>query len=779
MTLNIAETTFYEKINIKKLNYIINNPSKYKAIIEEQEKDMRRSNKHYNAYAVFQKIKEHAFIPDELNGTDYAYLKITYKKGKNSNGIGRWYCDKGIGIQPLCACVRHTICEDLWVDIDQVNSHPTIFKIFMDKYGFQSPLLNECLTNREAFLKKVMKDEKCSRDTAKTLVIAIINGGKYTSPTLKQLATEIQPTINHVINLPEYKDILDYVKNKNKENKENIEGKTISRILQVFENHLLETYVEFFNDKGLINEYNDGYEIALIFDGFQLRYNEAINDDLLNECRKYAFDKTGYDIELKIKPFDNKLDLPEDYNIDTYNDLQILIDKYEYGLNNYIEKLNKEINNAIISNGSHASISLISKAILNDTIVYDEESSLWFYCNSNNIWNKSKSSYVYKGLLKSIIHKLFVNTASHYNKLSLGEPDEAKQELLKKKSVECLKISIKLHNISFLESVSKMATIDFNHTKFYEKIIDSNGNLYAFKNKVFDCKTLEIRPIQPTDYIMNNTGYDYPEYIDEDLKKVIENYYNTIYPDKEVRDYMWYNDSLTINGERTTQSFLIHTGSGSNSKSTKFNMIKSILGDYFCEVNAETFTKPPKSANATSELYKAKGTRLIFFNEPDNDGDNKLQVPLLKKMADGYKASLKTRGLYMDAIEFPIFFRVECACNNKPVLSSCDGGIGRRIRVVNYPVKFIAEPNKNNEFQALLNPEMNELLTSNAVRNTYIRLLIDYYINVSSKIKIENIPQKIKDDSIDYIDDSNPVLGFIMDKYVITNNTKDLSLIHI
>ena len=95
----------------------------------------------------------------------------------------------------------------------------------------------------------------------------------------------------------------------------------------------------------------------------------------------------------------------------------------------------------------------------------------------------------------------------------------------------------------------------------------------------------------------------------------------------------------------------------------------------------------------------------------------------------------------------------------------------RRIRVVNYPVNFIAEPDKNNEFQALLNPEMNELLTSNAVRNTYIRLLIDYFINVSSKTKIENIPNKIKNDSLDYIDDSNPVLSFIMDKYVITNNT--------
>jgi len=39
MTLNIGDTIFYEKINITKLNYILNNRSKYESIITEQEKE--------------------------------------------------------------------------------------------------------------------------------------------------------------------------------------------------------------------------------------------------------------------------------------------------------------------------------------------------------------------------------------------------------------------------------------------------------------------------------------------------------------------------------------------------------------------------------------------------------------------------------------------------------------------------------------------------------------------------------------------------------------------
>ena len=252
-TMNIAETTFYEKINIYKLDYILKNQSKYEEIIKEQEKDMRRTDKHYNAYAVFQKIKENVFIPPEYKDTEFGLIKINYKKGKNSNNIGRWYANYGIGIQPLCCSVRHTICYDIWVDIDQVNSHPTILKHVMDKYDLKSPLLDEYLNHREEFLKKVIKDEKCSRDTAKTYVIAVINGAKYAWSTLKKIYEELKPIINHVINLPEYKDILDFVKITYNSN---IEGKAISRILQIIENQLLELYLDFFNSKGLIEKYN-------------------------------------------------------------------------------------------------------------------------------------------------------------------------------------------------------------------------------------------------------------------------------------------------------------------------------------------------------------------------------------------------------------------------------------------------------------------------------------------------------------------------------------------
>ena len=331
--------------------------------------------------------------------------------------------------------------------------------------------------------------------------------------------------------------------------------------------------------------------------------NDSIIDDLQIECRLYTKEKTSYDIELKVKPFDSQLDLPDSYEICNDDDLSALIDKYEFGLNSYVETLKKDIDDSLSTDGSHASVSKISKMILKETIVYDEGCSSWFYCNTKNIWTKSKTAFIYKGLLKSVFHKLFLKVAQNYNNLAFNTNDSGQKDIYASKSKSAITIATKLHNASYLDAVVKIAVIDFNKSKFFETKIDSNGYLFAFKNKVLDCKSLEIRDIRPDDYIMINTGYDYPEYIDDELKTIIEEYYKTIYPDEEVRENMQNNDALRLNGESLFQTFNIHTGSGSNSKSTKFTMIKSVMGEYFCEMNAETFTKPPKSANATSELH--------------------------------------------------------------------------------------------------------------------------------------------------------------------------------
>ncbi len=78
-----------------------------------------------------------------------------------------------------------------------------------------------------------------------------------------------------------------------------------------------------------------------------------------------------------------------------------------------------------------------------------------------------------------------------------------------------------------------------------------------------------------------------------------------------------------------------------------------------------------------------------------------------KEMADVQTDTLKARGLYAEMMDFPIFFLVEGCCNNKPTLSSTDGGISRRVGIIHYPVQFLENPDPNNEHEALLKLNLN------------------------------------------------------------------------
>ena len=213
--LEIGESTFYEKTNLTKLKYVIYNQSDYEDIIKAEETIMRREMKGYNAFMVFPKIINNCIVTPDIEVTEYGYIKVTYHKGSkpNPNNKGRWYSNKSIGLAPLCCWVRHTICQDIWQDIDQVNSHPTKFNQLMKTHNFKSKWLNRCLKNCEKFLKCIIDELNCNRDNAKTKVIAVINGGPtYKSAILKELKDEIKPCIDTVINLPEYSSTLQYVK---------------------------------------------------------------------------------------------------------------------------------------------------------------------------------------------------------------------------------------------------------------------------------------------------------------------------------------------------------------------------------------------------------------------------------------------------------------------------------------------------------------------------------------------------------------------------------------
>ena len=875
-------TRYNEIINLTKLKHIFYNYQNYRDTIENEEKWMRRNKDKdgntTNALFLIEKLIKACEIPTEFIGTEFGIIPVRYNKGRGCYNVGRWYSADGIGLQPLVSCVRHTICDGLWTDIDQVNSHPTILKILFDKYDCKSTMLDECVNNRDEFLAKVDSD----RDNAKTQTIAVINGSETRNLFLKKFKNDIKKGIDLIINHPDFENIVKDVKKKYDEDKlknpsiiqPNIEGKIIARILQDKENDLLQVYLEWAYGKGFIDDKTNN--VSLIFDGFQLLSKLNITNEDLEDCRKYALNKTGYDIELKIKKFDNKLELPDNYDDDTYKEIQekflIYIDKFVKNKFN-----NKYIYDVIANGGSNLITAQLSTQIFKGAIYYDAERGKWYFCDKFNVWKESKNDGDFKLLNQLVLNKLFkikydeiaeiykelhelkktndtqkdiekkekkllkeitftdlslpsVSSASPTNEIIEAEAEaieEAEEEEADGAEAEAIeeaeeeeeadgveadeaeadtnidnivdtdddtddtdnideklkKITKKLKNLkNIIAKLQDFPTIGkmvenakglFNKEDFYKTYLDSNTHLFSFNNKVYDFKLNKIRLIKPTDYIMTTTGYNYPENIEDKDIIIVENYFKLLFDDKEMYNYILNSCCKTLNGDGKEQYFNIHTGSGSNGKTSFCRAFQEVMGYYFVNIRSATFTKPEKNANETGDLYKAKGKRGVFVNEVNEE--DKLQTGILKLCADGYESYVSVRQLYQDPIEIKVSFLINFFCNNKPDLSSCDGGIARRLRIIDWDKKFVDNPDPKNPNQILKDEAMMRKLMSKTFRNAFVILLLKRWETNEDNIQTKEIPvpKKIKVASASYIDDNNPVLGFLMEKYEYTNNKED------
>jgi hypothetical protein len=747
INMNIGETTFYEKINIYKLDYILKNQSKYEEIIKEQEKDMRRADKHYNAYAVFQKIKDNVFIPPEYKDTEYGLIKINYKKGKNSNNIGRWYANYGIGIQPLCCSVRHTICDGIWVDIDQVNSHPTILKHVMDKHKLKSKLTEEYLTNREEFLKNVMKDEKCSRDTAKTYVIAVINGAKYATSTLKKLYEELKPIINHIINLPEYKDIYDFVKITYTSN---IEGKCISRILQIIENQLLELYLEFFNAKGFIEKYKKtGYITSLIFDGFQLIKSEGINNELLCECRKYAFDKTGYDIELKIKPFDNCLELPDDYKSTfNINDYKVICDKDE------IIKDDGDDNLIDSADDDEGAANLVVKHYKDQLLICDKI----LYVYNNYIWNGDEKEV--NKLLCNMITNLQIKFLGADNKRKYSYSSSVKHQ---KNCIIAIKnnSNIKINN-DFINDLSF-------HNKYYLPFL--NG-VYSFKDKkLYEYE--ELSNIHFTHIINRELKPKNDDAYNELMTRIIE----PIYPIENEKIYNAQIKARAIAGCVQDKTYYLQTGERNSGKGVETDLMKKAFDKYVKSFDTSSLIYNKYKVNdakALSWLVERRFARVLIGNEIDKmDDDNKkmketsilMNSKLLKQLVSGGD-EVEARQNYKDEIQFKIGFTIFINSNDTFEFTTKDAG--ENLITLQYKSKFVGKDEliEGCKYYKLRDDNIKDLINEDRIINAYIHYIIDGFNDC-----IPKVPEEIKVST----ETNNKPDGISVEQYIFNNfkNTND------
>ena len=185
----------------------------------------------------------------------------------------------------------------------------------------------------------------------------------------------------------------------------------------------------------------------------------------------------------------------------------------------------------------------------------------------------------------------------------------------------------------------------FFQARSFEYDLNEKGNLIGFKNGVFDItKGIEFknditdigfREGSPADCIRFSTNCNYKPYDKNDpIVSEINDFLFKVLPDKKVREYLMIQFALALDGNFRQERFFIlagKAGSGSNGKSTLINLVEKSFGDYFYTMNVSYITQSRSgSSNATPDIYKSKGVRMVVMAEP-NEND-KLNVGKLKEM---------------------------------------------------------------------------------------------------------------------------------------------------
>jgi P4 family phage/plasmid primase-like protien len=271
-----------------------------------------------------------------------------------------------------------------------------------------------------------------------------------------------------------------------------------------------------------------------------------------------------------------------------------------------------------------------------------------------------------------------------------------KIEKRKQKYVDAQK---KLKTTAFKKNVMEEARLLFLDEELSVKL-DTNKNLIAFNNGIFDTLNMEFRDGKAEDYLSFTTELDYHKdkhYTDYACWKDLWKFLSGILPDPEVLNYFMAHLSTCMVGGNPAQKFHILTGSGSNGKSMLVILMATCMGTYGCKAPITLITQDRSKAGVASpELVRMKGKRFVTMQEPE-EGAN-IKTGLMKELSSCEK--ITARDLFAgskEMIDIEIQAKYHVSCNNKPKVDTQDGGTWRRLLVIDFPNKFVPNPTAPNE----------------------------------------------------------------------------------
>jgi len=438
--------------------------------------------------------------------------------------------------------------------------------------------------------------------------------------------------------------------------------------------------------------------------------------------------------------------------------------------------------------GTEHDVALVVYSMFRDDFVCARFSASAWYRFLGHTWKETDKGVSLYVRLSDAVWRKYREQEIEYGKSSLDMPDcghGGKKEFdancakcnAEKMKATFLTICLKLKTTKFKENVMKECRELFLNEEFAEKL-DENKNLMAFRNGVFDVATMTFRDGKPEDCVSFCTNLDYdPDrpYYSYDCWDELNQFLHDVLPDHEVRTYFLSYLSTVLSGFNEAQKFHILTGSGSNGKSMLMNLMSTALGDYCCKAPISLLTQARnKSSAAAPELVRMKGRRFVTMQEPDEQVS--INTGLMKELASSEK--ITCRDLYQGSkqmIDFDLQARFNFACNEKPKITTQDGGTWRRLVVIDFPTKFVHDPKLPHE------KRIDESFVQKVVSPEWATVFMTYLIHLFKEghgFRKLTPPEKVMVYTSEYKDDNDLIAKFMTDRIQIVEETDETMVVN-
>ena len=704
-----------EKVNIDKLRIIVDNvESLYKSGALGRFKDASNGYKQITDLRTISTImkKSYEFYKSGEAQT-YAYVKDI--------DFGRLFAQNK-GLQSFSRRLRSTVAKGLYWDLDIVNCHPMLVSQWCEENEVPCPILNAYIDNREPFLRELVAyNHNFDRDDAKTVPLVLLNNGPIFCDC-PQWVTDFQEEMAGIheafITKRSNKGFVDRA---TKRNPDNIKGSALNYWLCKTENEILQC---------IIKKVSETHEIGVLcFDGLMIYIKDTPVD--IPSVEEYIFEQTGYRLSLKIKDFDDEINL-DGYEI-KHSIVEELLESIERN-----ETLTHMCVCDIFYKSYKGNLFYIAK---DEWIQYNQITGKWSLCDADSI-------------IYFFMRTMGNEFITYINSLI---PPEEKEELkkFKKHKSFLLKEANKLETSCFAKKVINSSKPLFEETKVMDRF-DNHPNLFCFSNnKAFDLETGEVKDIVKEMMILTDCGYPYKERVQGDIDEVMK-FIRDIQPESDVESFLSML-SAGLYGKNTDQFFYINTGKGANGKSLLQTLYSKCLGNYFRTFNVDQLTmrsSGPDSAN--SGLCALRGSRIACSSEPADSESSKIKLQIDK--IKFFTGDLKTevRDLHKTVSDLRFTWTNILFCNEIPELSKADEAIQRRLQVFNYPYKFVDNP--VGDFQKKRDYSLtNKFERCSELHIAFFFILADTWKKYSGHFKPS---QSVINETEDYFKKQNPMNSF-------------------